>query len=81
VAPDDPITLTQTELPSFVREYGAATVIGPVETDILYVASSRGKYYYPSNCSYAKQLSPANLLNFFSEEEAEKAGYQKSTRC
>ena len=46
-----------------------------------FVASSRGKYYYPVSCKLAANLSPANLLHFSSKAEAEKAGYIYQTKC
>ena len=52
-----------------------------INENIYYVASSRGKYYYPNNCSLADSLSPKNLLKFNTEEEAKKAGYIFNTRC
>jgi hypothetical protein len=52
-----------------------------INENVYYVASSRGKYYYPSNCSLANNLSPKNLLKFNTEEEAKSAGYVFNTRC
>ncbi len=46
-----------------------------------FVASSRGKYYYPAGCSLAKNLSPANLLNFETEQQAVDAGYIRQEKC
>ena len=46
-----------------------------------YVASSRGKNYYPNNCKAASSLSSANLIKFNTEEEAKIAGYVKSGQC
>ena len=46
-----------------------------------YVASSRGKYYYPNTCSLGKSLSPKNLIKFKTEKEAQNAGYVYNTRC
>jgi hypothetical protein len=46
-----------------------------------FVASSRGKYYYPKGCSLAKNLSEANLLTFETEKEAIDAGYIKQEKC
>lgn len=46
-----------------------------------FVASSRGKYYYPADCKLADNLSPANLLRFDSEEKAKEAGYIRQTKC
>jgi len=46
-----------------------------------YVASSRGKYYYPVDCSLAKNLSEKNKIYFQSREEAEARGYIYNSRC
>jgi methylphosphotriester-DNA--protein-cysteine methyltransferase len=42
------------------------------------VASSRGHVYYRVGCSGARKLSPANLVYFKTEDEAQKAGYRHS---
>jgi hypothetical protein len=44
-----------------------------------WVASSRGHTYYRRGCSTANRLSPANLIYFRTEGEAERAGYRRST--
>jgi len=46
-----------------------------------YVASSRGKYYYPVDCSLANTLKEENKIYFKSQEEAESRGYVYNTRC
>lgn len=46
-----------------------------------YVASSRGKYYYPIDCSLANTLKEENKIYFKSKEEAESNGYIYNTRC
>lgn len=46
-----------------------------------FVASKRGKYYYPVTCDLAKNLSPSNLIYFDTEEKAIIAGYQRQTKC
>ncbi len=46
-----------------------------------YVASSRGKRYYPVSCNAANNLSEANKIYFATKEEAEKAGYTPSASC
>jgi len=46
-----------------------------------FVASSRGKYYYPIDCSLAENLSEANKIFFNSKEEAESRGYIFQTKC
>lgn len=43
-----------------------------------WVASSRGHTYYRRGCSTANRLSPANLIYFRSEADAQKAGYHRS---
>lgn len=47
----------------------------------LFVASSRGKYYYPVDCSLAQNLSEKNKIYFQSKEEAESRGYIQNTKC
>ena len=44
-----------------------------------FVASSRGRVYYPVSCPAWRELSPGNLLFFSSSEAAERRGY-RSTR-
>lgn len=46
-----------------------------------YVASKRGKKYYPANCSAAKSLKPENLIYFQTAAAAEAAGYTPSSSC
>jgi hypothetical protein len=46
---------------------------------MAWVASSRGHTYYRRGCTTAKRLSPANLIYFRSEQEAQRAGYHRST--
>jgi len=47
----------------------------------LFVASSRGKYYYPVDCSLAQNLSEKNKIYFQSKEEAETKGYIFNSHC
>lgn len=49
--------------------------------EFSYVASSRGKYYYPIDCSLANSLKEENKIYFKSKEEAESSGYIYNTRC
>lgn len=46
-----------------------------------FMASRRGKYYYPIKCSLAQQLSPKNRIYFLTKEEAEAKGYQLNQKC
>jgi len=46
-----------------------------------YVASSKGKMYYPVNCGAANNLKKENRIYFQTAIEAETAGYKRSTAC
>ena len=46
-----------------------------------YVASSRGKMYYPTDCSAGDSLKPENKIYFKTSAEAEAAGYKRSSSC
>jgi hypothetical protein len=46
-----------------------------------FVASKRGVYYYPINCSKAKTLSVKNMLYFKDKTAAERAGYKQNLGC
>ena len=57
---------------------GDSTTAVPKDAS-AWVASSRGHTYYRRGCSTANRLSPANLIYFRTEEEAQQAGYRRST--
>ena len=46
-----------------------------------YVASNRGKMYYPIDCSAANNLKVENKIYFKTIGEAEAAGYKRSSSC
>jgi hypothetical protein len=46
-----------------------------------FIASKRGKYYYPVGCKLADSLSPANLVYFENEGKAIEAGYIRQIKC
>lgn len=48
-----------------------------IPANALFVASSRGKYYYPVTSSKGQGLSPKYRLYFQSAEAAERAGYKR----
>ncbi len=48
-----------------------------IPTNALFVASSRGKYYYSIESSKGQNLSPKYRLYFQSAEAAERAGYKR----
>ena len=54
-----------------------STAVAPADS-MAWVASSRGHSYYRRGCTTAKRLSPANLIYFHTEEEAQRAGYRRS---
>jgi hypothetical protein len=47
----------------------------------IFVASSKGKYYYPLDCSLAENLSEKNKIYFQTKEEAEAKGYLQNSQC
>lgn|SRR3989344_5633185 len=47
----------------------------------LFVASRRGKKYYPIKCSAASTLKEDNKIFFNTEAEAQSAGYTISSSC
>ncbi len=46
-----------------------------------YVASRNGTKYYPPNCGSAKRINEENKVWFATQEEAELAGFTKSSTC
>lgn len=57
---------------------GTSTVA--TASDGGWVASSRGHTYYRAGCGGAKKLSPANLIYFKSEADAQRAGLRHSVQ-
>lgn len=51
-----------------------------LESGSRFVASSRGKYFYPINCPQGQGLSEKNKIFFDTMEEAQKAGF-KEYKC
>ncbi|MBI3336642.1 hypothetical protein HYZ98_03710 [Candidatus Peregrinibacteria bacterium] len=49
----------------------------PVPDGMQFLASKRGKKYYPVGSAAGEQLVPENRIYFKTAEEAEKAGYVK----
>jgi hypothetical protein len=58
-------------------------VITPTSTSEKgnFVASKRGKKYYPVACSAANNLNPANKIYFATVEAALSAGYTLAASC
>ena len=57
--------------------HGASPADAPT-TSSAWIGSSRGHTYYRRGCSTANRLSPANLIYFRTEKEAQRAGYRRS---
>lgn len=53
----------------------------PQSLDAKYVGSVNGTKYYPLGCSGAKRIKSENQILFVTMDEAETAGYTKSTTC
>lgn len=52
-----------------------------IPTNKQFVASKRGKKYYPTDCSSAQSIKVENKIYFNSSTEAEQAGYSASISC
>jgi len=46
-----------------------------------FVASKNGTKYYPVGCSYSNRIKEENRIFFGSEEEAQKAGFERTVQC
>jgi hypothetical protein len=46
-----------------------------------FVASKNGKMYYTLDCGGAKRIKVENQIYFYSEAEAQEAGYERSLTC
>ncbi|HRH31421.1 MAG TPA: hypothetical protein PK950_02025 [Candidatus Paceibacterota bacterium] len=53
----------------------------PEATTGAFVASKKGKKYYPVDCAGAKSLSESNRIYFKDAAEAESKGYSLSSSC
>ena len=69
---------TTPPLPTAAPTRSDSNTVGPTN-NAAWVASSRGRTYYRRGCRTANRLSPANLIYFRTEEEAQQAGYRRST--
>jgi len=46
-----------------------------------FIASKRGKYFYPEWCEQASKIKAQNKIYFASVKDAQKEGYKKSKIC
>ena len=75
-----PPLIIQKELITSIEESAIEkTITEPKE--FPFVASSRGKYYYPVDCSLSNGLKEENRIYFKTQQEAENNGYIYNTRC
>lgn len=74
-----PVPIQQTK--DTLLESVKSTAMTNSHGEYLFVASSRGKYYYPKTCSRAKSLSVKNVLYFKDKMSAEAAGYVAHSSC
>jgi len=80
----DPSRATQPNTDQNSTDSGSLIVQNTAQismSDGLYVASSRGKKYYPVDCPAAAGLSKKNLVYYKTASDAEKAGKTLSTSC
>jgi len=60
----------------------ASTEVPPVSaSDGIVRGNKRSKVYHLSGCPGFEALSPANIVTFASEAEAQRAGYRKAHNC
>ena len=74
-----PITIEKQLITKIEEPIIEKTIIEPKE--FPFVASSRGKYYYPVDCSLSNSLKEENRIYFKTQQEAEDRGYIYNTRC
>lgn len=86
-----PITINRQNLAANVIYAGPSKQAGEVVairdastdniSDVIFIASKKGKYYHLPECAGAKAIKPENKIEFRSREEAEKAGYKPAGNC
>jgi hypothetical protein len=77
------LQITRIPVPDSV-DFVSKSVVNSVSSQVEskpFVASKRGKYYYPSNCSKVKALSSTNMLYFKDKMSAEAAGFKAYLGC
>ncbi len=68
-----------------LSQFEAQNEPNPIQTsnssEKAFFASSRGQKYYPRGCSAGKSIKMENRVYFDTEEEAQKAGFERSSSC
>lgn len=62
-------------------EIQASPFLMATSSKALFVASVKGKYYYPLDCPLVETLSEKNKIYFSSKAEAEAKGYIYNNKC
>lgn len=63
------------------RVLGQSTSEGSLASSSGFVASRNGTKYYPLGCGSVSRINEENKVFFQSEEEAQNAGYTRTTSC
>jgi len=76
-----PPIIIEKQLITKIEETEINRTITTTAKEFPFVASSRGKYYYPVDCSLSNSLKEENKIYFKTRQEAESGGYIYNTRC
>ena len=78
----DPPEISTIQTPDPIPEYDGE-IIEPVEPQYTtrYAASSESDKYHRTSCHYVDQILSWNLIYFYSEESARRAGYSPCSVC
>ena len=78
----DPPEIPTIEAPDPIPEYDGE-IVEPVEPQytIRYAASSESDKYHRLSCHYVDQILDDNLIYFYSESSARRAGYSPCSVC
>ncbi len=73
---------TTIQTPDPIPEY-TGEIVEPVEPQYTtrYAASSESDKYHRTSCHYVDQILSWNLIYFYSEESARRAGYSPCSVC
>lgn len=66
---------------SYTGDFTLKEAKAAVSTSGAFLASKNGTKYYPNGCSAANRIKPENRVWFQSEEEAQSAGFSRTTSC
>lgn len=71
---------SSTKIEQLTDQNQTKLILSP-KVDLSFVASSRGKYFYPSSCTKAQSLSIKNMLHFKDKSSALTAGFIEYMGC